>query len=141
MSEDNKAVALHFLETMGSNDPEGAAATLAPGAVTETMGTGRFSGERSADNVAAAIEAFKQLMPSGLRFTVKTVTAEGDRVVIEADGDALSSAGTRYANSYVFAFTLADGKITRINEYFCTRLADEVLWPLAEQMQALAIPQ
>jgi ketosteroid isomerase-like protein len=139
MSEQNKAVALRFLETMGSNDPEGAAATLAPGAVTVTMGTGHFSGPRSADNVAGAIEAFKVLMPTGLRLVPQTVTAEADRVVIEATGNAETSAGTIYANNYVFAFTLKDGKITRINEYFCTKLADEVLWPLAQKMQALAI--
>jgi uncharacterized protein len=141
MSEQNKAVALRFLETMGSNDPAGAAATLAPGAITTTMGTGRFSGARDAASVLGAIEAFKTLMPSGLRLVPTSVTAEGDRVVIEATGNAETSAGTVYANTYVFAFTLADGKITRINEYFCTRLADEVLWPLAEQMQALSTGQ
>ena len=139
MSEQNKAIALRFLEAMGSNDPDGAAATLAPGAVTVTMGTGRFSGTRDAATVLGAIESFKTLMPSGLRMAPKTITAEGDRVVIEAAGNAETSAGTVYANNYVFAFTLADGKITHINEYFCTRLADEVLWPLAQEMQALAI--
>ncbi len=141
MIEQNKAVALRFLETMGSNDPEGAAETLAPGAITNTMGTGRFSGARDAANVLGAIEAFKTLMPTGLRLTPTSVTAEGDRVVVEASGNAETSAGTVYANNYVFAFTFEQGRIALINEYFCTRLADEVLWPLAQQMQVLAVPK
>jgi hypothetical protein len=27
-------------------------------------------------------------------------------------------------------FTLRDGKIKHVNEYFCTKLADEVLYPV-----------
>ena len=138
MSEQHKAVALRFLETMGGNDPEGAAACFAPGGRAVTMGTGNFSGARDAATIAGAIEAFKTLMPTGLRFTVKSVTAEGDSVVIEAAGNAETSAGTRYANNYVFVFAMSDGKIAEVREYFCTRYADEVLWPIARQVSELA---
>jgi hypothetical protein len=31
-------------------------------------------------------------------------------------------------------FTLQDGRIRQVNEYFCTIHADEVLWPLVERM-------
>lgn len=138
MSEANKAVALRFLETMGSNDPEGAAACFAPDGAAVTMGTGKFSGRRSAETVTGAIEAFKTLMPTGLRFTVNSATAEGDCVVLEATGNAETSSGTRYANNYVFVFDMADGLIREVREYFCTRYADEVLWPIAQQVTALA---
>lgn len=134
----NRATALKFLETMGSNDPEGAAACFAPGGCAVTMGTGNFSGRRDAATVTGAIEAFKTLMPSGLRFTVKTVTAEGDTVVIEAEGNAETHAGTRYANNYVFVFAMEHGRIKEVREYFCTRYADEVLWPIANQVEALS---
>lgn len=30
-----------------------------------------------------------------------------------------------------------DTEIAQINEYFCTKLADDVLWPLAQQMNSL----
>jgi ketosteroid isomerase-like protein len=134
----NKQVALRFLETMGGNDPEGAAACFAPGGGAVTMGTGNFSGARDAATVAGAIEAFKTLMPSGLRFTVKSLTAEGDTVVIEAEGNAETYAGTRYANNYVFVFAMEHGLIKQVREYFCTRYADEVLWPIANQVEALS---
>ena len=74
----------------------------------------------------------------GLRQNVKTVTAEGDRVVVEAEGNAETSAGTRYANNYVFVFAMEGGLIKEVREYFCTRYADEVLWPIANQVEALA---
>jgi ketosteroid isomerase-like protein len=75
------------------------------------------------------------MMPDGLNFTIKTVTAEDDRVAIEAEGNAVTSLGTPYRNQYVFLFTLADGKIRQVNEYFCNVHANEVLWPLVEQAQ------
>jgi ketosteroid isomerase-like protein len=75
------------------------------------------------------------MMPTGLNFTIHTVTAEGDRVAIEAEGNAVTSQGTPYRNQYCFMFTLADGKIKQINEYFCNVHANEVLWPLVEEAQ------
>ena len=77
---------------------------------------------------------------SGLRPAIHTVTAEGDRVVVEFEGDATLSNGERYCNQYAMVFTLRDGKIKQVNEYFCTILADKVLYPLvaaAEQAQAI----
>jgi ketosteroid isomerase-like protein len=71
-----------------------------------------------------------------LRPSVGTVTAEGDRVVVEWEGDAKTSAGTPYCNQYCMVFTLRDGKIKQVNEYFCTILADNVLWPLVAKMMS-----
>ncbi len=132
MSEQNKAVALKFIEAMGSSDPETAATCLAPDAFTLAMGTCKFSGRREYDTIVGAIGAFQELLPSGLRLAVKSVTAEGDRVIVECEGNAVTAAGTAYCNQYCFVFTLADGRIKQVNEYFCTKLADEVLWPVVE---------
>jgi ketosteroid isomerase-like protein len=73
------------------------------------------------------------LIPSGLRFSIGDVTADGNRVVVEAEGNAVTVAGTPYRNQYCFVFTLKDGKIKKVHEYFCSKLADEVLWPVAEK--------
>lgn len=138
MSETNRQVALAFLKAMGSNDTEGARATLAPDGCAIAMGNSHFAGTRDATTIIGSIEAFKSLMPTGLRLNVKTVTAEGDRVVVEAEGNAETSAGTRYANNYVFVFTMENGKVKEVKEYFCSILANEVLWPLAQQYESLA---
>jgi uncharacterized protein len=132
MSERNKQVAVQFVEAMGRNDPERAAETLAPEAVAVAMGTTNFAGKRNRDMMIGGIEAFKQLMPDGLQFTIKNVIGEGDMVAIEAQGNATTADGQEYHNNYCFVATLRDGLIVHLNEYFCTKLADAVLWPMVE---------
>jgi len=135
MSDANKEVALRFMHAMGTNDPETAATCIAPDAVAIAKGYGKFAGARKADVMIGMIEEFKKMMPTGLNFTIHSTIAEGDRVAIEAEGDAVTSLGTPYRNQYCFVFTLADGKIKQVNEYFCNVHANEVLWPLVEEAQ------
>ena len=134
MSEKNKAVVLQFIEAMGSSDPDAAAPCLAPDAITQAKGFSKFSGVRRYETIVGTIEAFQKLLPTGLRPEIKTITAEGDRVVVEFEGNATTRDGKAYNNQYCMVFTLADGKIKQVNEYFCTLLADTVLWPLVEKM-------
>lgn len=141
MSERNKAVVLRFLEAMGANDPGTAGECFAPDGLAVAMGTSHFAGPRTREMVVDGIVAFQQMLPEGLRFTIKTVTAEGDRVVVEAQGNGVTCDGARYANNYVFVATIEGGRIRRINEYFCSKLADEVLWPVAQRMGALGETQ
>ena len=130
MSEQNKQVVIKFIEAMGRSDAAAAAPCLAPDAFTLAKGFGKFAGVRHHDVILATIDAFKQLVPSGLSPTIHTVTAEGDRVVVEFEGNATLSNGKSYDNQYCMVFTLRDGKIKQVNEYFCTLLADRcsILW-------------
>ena len=137
MSEANKQVALKFIKAMGNNDPVAAAECLAPDAIAVATGNSHFKGTRDARMMIDGIEAFKYLMPTGLAFTIKSAVAEGDQVAIECEGNAKTSAGTDYCNRYVFFITVKGGKITLVNEYFCTVLANEVLWPLAQSAAGL----
>lgn len=133
----NKEVALRFVEAMGENDPEGAGECLAPDVRVVAKGTTAFAGTRSREMVLGGIAAFKKLMPTGLKFAITTVTAEDDRVVIEAVGNAVTADGAAYRNEYCKVFTFAEGKIVQLNEYFCTKMADDVLLPVARKAQAL----
>jgi ketosteroid isomerase-like protein len=132
MSEQNKQVVLQFMEGMGSNNRAMADECLAPDACAIAKGYGKFSGRRERDVMVGMIDEFKKLMPSGLRFTIHNVIADGDRVAVEAEGNAVTAQGKPYRNQYVFVFTLANGKIKQVNEYFCNVHANEVLWPLVE---------
>jgi limonene-1,2-epoxide hydrolase len=133
MSEANKAVALQFMEAMSSNRPELADPVVGPDAVAVAKGTSKFAGPRSRDMMVGGIELFKTMIPTGLRFKIGDVTADGDRVAVEAEGNAVTAEGTPYCNQYCFVFTIKGGKIVHMNEYFCGKLADEVLWPMAEK--------
>ncbi|HTV95199.1 MAG TPA: nuclear transport factor 2 family protein [Steroidobacteraceae bacterium] len=130
MSEENKKVAIRFIEAFSRGDAEAAKSCLAPDAVAIAKGFGKLSGSRSYEIILATTGAFKDVIPSGLRPAIQAVTGEGDRVAVEFEGDATLANGERYCNQYCMVFTLRDGKIKQVNEYFCTILADEKIGPL-----------
>jgi ketosteroid isomerase-like protein len=134
MSEQNKKVVLTFIEAMGKGDSAAAAPRIAEDTFTLAKGFGKFAGVRTHDTILATIGAFKQLMPTGMEPTIISVTAEGDRVVVEFEGNGTLINGESYGNQYCMVFTLRDGRIRQVNEYFCTILADQVLWPLVAGM-------
>jgi ketosteroid isomerase-like protein len=134
MSEQNKQVVLTFIEAMGRSDGAAAIPCLDREAYTLAKGFGKFAGVRTYDTIVGTIDAFKKLVPTGLRPTIHSVIAEGDRVVVEWEGNGETSEGKPYCNQYCMVFTLRSGRILQVNEYFCTVLADEVLWPLVAAM-------
>lgn len=75
-------------------------------------------------------------MPTGLRPNFLTTTAEGERVVVEFEGDATLANGEGYCNQYCMVFTLENGLIRNVNEYYCTILADQKILPLLADVEA-----
>lgn len=130
--EQNKQVVLSFIEAMGRGDAEAAAPCITGETFTLAKGFGKFAGVRTHDTILATIAAFRELMPEGMEPTIHSVTAEEDRVVVEFEGNGTLVNGQPYCNEYCMVFVMRDGKIQQVNEYFCTLLADQVLWPLIE---------
>ena len=60
-------------------------------------------------------------------FTVRGMTAEGDRVAVEAECLGAHVSGKTYAQRYHFLFVIRDGKIHEMREYFDTMHANDVL--------------
>jgi uncharacterized protein len=135
MSEPNKHIVVKFIEAFSEGNTEGVKAYLAPDSVTHAKGFGKLSGARPYELIVATTGAFKNIIPTGLRPQFKTVTAEGDRVIVEFEGDATLANGERYCNQYCMVFTLRDGKIKEVNEYYCTILADEKIGPLLADVE------
>lgn len=139
MSEANKQVALDFIKAMSEADAELMARCITDDAVTHTKGFAQVSGTRNRETMLATTAAFRQVVPTGFREKIVSVTGEGDRVVVEFEGNAELSNGEPYCNQYVFVFTFQGGKISRLHEYFCTVLADQKILPLlAAQGEELA---
>ncbi len=130
MSEANKKVALEFIESMGRGDEATFAACLTPDSFTIAKGFAQVSGRREHDEMIATASGFKEIAPAGFKPIIRTVTAEGDRVAVEWEGQATLASGAEYHNQYLMLFTMRDGLIAQVNEYFCTKLADEVMWPM-----------
>jgi len=63
------------------------------------------------------------LLVSPIQLKVTDVTAEGERVAVEAETDSLMLSGKRYNNAYHFVFKLRDGKFYEVREYSCSYLA------------------
>jgi ketosteroid isomerase-like protein len=130
MSEQDKKAALAFIDAMGRGDAKGVDTVLAPGAVAVAKGFSKFAGTRERERVVNGTGDFKTLVPDGFKPTIKTVTAEGGRVAVEWEGNATLKNGKPYHNQYVMVFTMENGKIKQLNEYFCGKLAEDALFPL-----------
>ena len=55
------------------------------------------------------------------------MTAEDDRVAVEATSDGMHVSGMPYSNHYHFLFTWRDGKLLELKEYMDTQLVTEVI--------------
>jgi ketosteroid isomerase-like protein len=134
-TELNKQIVVRFIEAMGRGDAAAAATCIAEDTYTLAKGFGKFAGVRKHDTILATIAAFRALMPQGMQPVIHDVIAEGDRVVVEFDGNGTLVNGESYCNQYCMVFALRDGRIRQVNEYFCTILADQKLWPLVSGLQ------
>jgi ketosteroid isomerase-like protein len=136
MSEQNKAIVIKFIEAFSDGDAVTAETCLAPGAMTIAKGFGKLSGPRTRELIIATTAAFKDTIPTGLQPRFLTTTAEGNRVAVEFEGNAALSNGESYCNQYCMVFTMEDGLIKTVNEYYCTILADERILPLLADVEA-----
>ena len=73
--------------------------------------------------------SFAGMFKSPSKITVFGVTAEGDRVAIEAEGHAELTNGKVYRNRYHYLFFFRDGKICRAKLYNDTAHAQEIQKP------------
>jgi ketosteroid isomerase-like protein len=65
--------------------------------------------------------------PDGLRFRIRSMTAEDDRVAVEAESEGVHASGRPYRNQYHFLMVIRDGKVRQLKEYLDTMHAQEVL--------------
>ena len=127
VEEDNKKLAHDFLDALSRVDEEWIAAHYAEGLRLWTAGSLPFSGASTRDEALAGIPAVLGLFPTGLVFTIQAMTAEGDRVAIEATSLGTTFRGEEYAQEYHFLMRAREGMIVEFREYMDTELARKVL--------------
>jgi len=64
------------------------------------------------------IRPFNARMAVGIKPTVRSMTAEEDRVVILFDAAGTARDGIAYANSYAWFFRMEDGRVVEANAFF-----------------------
>ena len=131
--EDNKAIAIRWLEAVGSGDLETFKTLVTDDVVHEVIGTSVLSGTRTLDELLELAGGLFQATKNGLRFDIQDVTAEDDRVAVHFEGSSELLTGGTYNNTYHLLFKLRDGKVCRVWEYTDTKYLDEVLGPLLAQ--------
>lgn len=93
--------------------------------------TGASSWSRTFAGKAAVLGTLFKVLRERLDGRIKTqprrIIAEGDLVVVEAQGDNVTLAGIPYRNSYCFVLRLAGGKLISLTEYCDTELAVRTL--------------
>ena len=72
---------------------------------------------------------FKAMLAGPFSLKVHGVTAEGDRVAVEAESHGLLTNGKTYNNTYHFLFLFRDGKICKVKEYNDSLHAAQIFGP------------
>jgi ketosteroid isomerase-like protein len=123
----NKALARRFVDAISRADVDAIVNAYAPDGTCWTSGTLPISGTFTRDQVAAASRGVLTVFPEGLRFTIHALTAERDRVAIEAESYGKHVSGKIYNNKYHFVLRARGGKIVEWREYMDTMHANDVL--------------
>lgn len=126
-SERNKEIVRRYFDILSRNDIPAMLELYAddmklrvPG---ETLISGTFGKEQLGKFAASVLDTF----PQGLKFVVHGMTAEGDRVAVEAESIGVHKSGRPYNNLYHFLIRLRDGKIIESREYLDTQLVTDVI--------------
>lgn len=85
------------------------------------------AGSADKETVKRRLAANLKLLPHGLEITTGAMTAEDDRVAIEAETRATLVNGRVYHNRYHFLFVVRDGQFVLVKEYLDTLHAKEAL--------------
>lgn len=127
IEESNKELARVFLDALSRADQDRVRALYADDFQLWTAGSLPFSGT---SDKAQALEGMPQILglfPDGITFTIHAMTAEGDRVAIEATSSGTTFRGDRYAQEYHFLMRARDGQIVEFKEYMDTEHARRIL--------------
>ena len=127
--EANKRLALAFIDALSSGDAGRILDLYTDDATVWTAGSLPISGTHPREAVVALCEGLLGAFPEGLRFEAIAVTAEGNRVAVEAEGHGIHASGQSYDQQYHFLLVVRDGKLSEIKEYFDTEHARKVLIP------------
>jgi ketosteroid isomerase-like protein len=118
----NKRIVADFFDEIAKSGLAGAMNGLADDCVWWSA----TSGEQSKAQMLAVAGALSGLLAEPIVLETGAVTAEDDRVAVEARSRALRTNGVRYANEYHFLFRIQGGQIVEVREHNNTAHAAEV---------------
>ena len=123
----NKQTALALLRASAVHDGPAFAALMHPDATYWVIGMPHlfaYAGEQTREQICAYMASLT-IFVGGVRPTFHTITAEDDRVAVEAEIEGTLSDGRVYTNVYHYLMWFKDGKVLRVKEYLDTQAAEE----------------
>lgn len=123
----NKQLVQSFFDAMNRGDVDALVALYHSEGRCWTSGKTLISGTLTLNQITQGAGAIFEAFPDGLTFTVHAMTAEDDRVAVEAESRGMHASGKLYNNLYHFLFRIRDGKVLELKEYMDTELVTEIL--------------
>jgi len=123
----NKALVERFFAAMNAGDAAGIVDAYAEDGAVWTSGRTLISGTFSKTLIREASGRIFEAFPKGIRFTILAMTAEGERVAVEAESHGEHVSGKLYTNQYHFLFEFRDGLVVRLKEYMDTERVTDIL--------------
>jgi uncharacterized protein len=128
-SEQNKATARRLFELFTASDIDGVLALMTEDATWLIPGKKELSpaaGLYSKEKIGKLFHRMLDGLSGGLRMTVTSLLAEGDRVAAEVTSSGDLKNGRRYRQEYHFLIEFRGGRICAVREYLDTQHAHDV---------------
>lgn len=121
--EATRNVAVAFLEHCFAGRMDAAIDLLAPDATWWVIGEPakvKVSGLKDRPRIERMLTNLRKTFPDGMQGSIDAVTAEGERVAIEACSTARAATGLLYSNHYHFLVQVHAGRVLHVREYMDT---------------------
>jgi ketosteroid isomerase-like protein len=126
ITDQNKQITKEFFEALSTGSDQ-YLDFYTDESIIWTAGNNSIGGIRTKKEVVSFAQNILAAFPTGIKFNITGMTAEGDRVAVEISGEAIHASGETYNNQYHFLLRIKDGKILELKEYMDTQLAAKIL--------------
>ena len=127
-TDQNKKIATELLEDFSRGNMDGVLNAMAESSTWWVAGNlPQLSGTKTKQEMAELFKSLGSLFPKGLKITVDSAIAEGDRVAVEAHSYGEAGTGRIYQNKYHWLFEVKNGKVQAVKEYMDTLHAKEAI--------------
>ncbi|QLL44181.1 nuclear transport factor 2 family protein [Sulfitobacter pontiacus] len=127
-TQENKALANKVIQAIGAGDWTFVEEAFAEDAKVWVAGSMPISGNHGKAFVLASGGRTKAFFPEGMSLTPKALTAEGERVAVEAVSLGKHVSGKIYNNHFHILMVIRDGKVQEWKEYMDTMHANDVFF-------------
>ena len=126
-TEQNKQTVIDFFDQMSNGNVEGFVNLYHEGGAVWTSGNTLVSGTQKKAEIVEFAGQIYEAFPDGIKFKIISMTAEDDRVAVEAESEGMHVSGVMYQNFYHFLFIFKDGKVLLLKEYMDTEKVTDIL--------------